>query len=167
MGLDDYQLIDGNYASWAELALICQVPNVPDVRTKDFNAVSFGTERTPKKVRGAGRRIRGRTAGSVNAKDGSFTFLQDAYYSFLAQLKTSAAAAGVKNPEDWDLIAWTAVINWTPLYGAQLVNTARLLGVRILGDDEDHKAGDDENVVTVPVSIIKVERRNAQGVIIA
>lgn len=166
MGLDDFQLIDGNYASWAELNLIAQVPSVPDFRTKDFNAVSFGTERTPKKVHGAGRRVRGRTAGSVSAKDGSITFLQDAYYQFLANLKLAAAAQNVQNPDDWDLIAWTVAIDWTPLVGPQLVNTVRLIGVRVLGDEEDHKQGDDENVVTVPISIILVERRNAQGVVI-
>lgn len=166
MGLDDYQLIDGTYASWAELALVCQVPAVPDYTTKDFNAVSFGSERTPKKVRGAGRFVRGRTAGSVNAKDGSITFLQDAYYQFLGILKQAAAAAGVAD-RNWDLVSWTAQIDWTPLVGAQLVNTARLIGVRILGDEEDHKQGDDENTVTVPISILKLERRNSQGVIIS
>jgi hypothetical protein len=165
MGLDDYQLIDGTYASWAELNLVAQVPNVPDFRTKDFNAVSFGTERTPKKVHGAGRRVRGRTAGSVNAKDGSLTFLQDAYYQFLARLKEGAIAQGIGN-DDWDLLAWTVAIDWTPLVGAPLVNSVRLLGVRVLGDEEDHKQGDDENMVTVPISILKVERRNAQGIVI-
>lgn len=166
MGLDDYQLIDGVYASWAEINLIAQVPGVPDWRTKDFNAISFGSERTPKKVSGAGRRVRGRTAGSVNAKDGSLTFLQDAYYQFLAQLKLAATTAGAAE-EDWDLLSWTIALDWTPLIGPQLVNTARLIGVRVLGDEEDHKQGDDENMVTVPLSILKLERRNAQGVIVS
>jgi hypothetical protein len=166
MGIDDYQLIDGTYASWAEMNLVCQVPSVPDFTTKDFNACSFGTERSPKKVRAAGRRARGRTAGSVNAKDGSITFLQDAYYQFLGNLKLAAAAAAIPNPDDWDLIAWTVAIDWTPLVGPQLVNTVRLVGVRILGDEEDHKEGEDENMVVVPISIMTVERRNAQGIII-
>ncbi len=165
MSLDDYQLIDGTYASWAEVNLIAQVPAVPDFRTKDFNAVSFGTERTPKKVMGAGRRVRGRTAGSVKAKDGSITFLQDAYYQFLARLKLGAAAQGLAE-DDWDILSWTIAIDWTPLIGVPLVNSVRLIGVRILGDEEDHKQGDDENAVTVPLSILDVERRNAQGVII-
>jgi hypothetical protein len=166
MGIDDYTLIDGTYASWAELNMVCQVPSVPDFNTKDFNALSFGVERTPKKVRGAGRRIRGRTAGGVNAKDGSVTFLQDAYYQFLANLKLAAAAQGIQNPDDWDLVSWTIAVDWTPLVGVQLVNTVRLIGVRVLGDEEDHKQGDDENAVTVPLSIVMVERRNAQGEII-
>ena len=114
MSLDDYQLIDGVYASWAELTLVCQVPGVPDFRTQDFNAISFGVERTPKKVRGAGRFARGRTGGGVNAKDGSITFLQDAYYQFLGTLKQAAAQAGVADV-NWDLSSWAGAVDWTPL----------------------------------------------------
>jgi hypothetical protein len=165
MGLDDYQLIDGTYASWAELNLVLQAGGIPDFRTKDFNAVSYGVERTPKKVMGAGRRVRGRTAGTVKAKDGSLTFLQDAYFQFLGQLKLAAASQALPE-DDWDLLSWNIAIDWTPLVGPPLVNSVRLIGVRVLGDEEDHKQGDDENAAVVPISIMTVERRNSKGVII-
>ena len=159
MGAEDYPLVQGDYTSWAEIQPVLSIPGTVDVKTKDFAGVNWKNSLTPAKVPGAGPVTRGRTVG-VHDADAQIMMYQDSYYRFLALLMQAAKILGATG---YGLVPWNLITSWTPLTGPQLVKTVTLFGARIIGDEEDHKPGAEANVVTVPLSIIRVERTDSQG----
>lgn len=151
------------------MSLLTAIDDLTDEHGYDFSSIeasfngtiftgitelSYRQSLTPGKQRGTSAKVKRRTRGEYDAS-GGFSMWKDEYTNLIAALAALGAAKG----KGYGEIAFVL----TALYaeGARAI-TDKLIGCRIVSDEDSHSEGGDGLVTGIEIDIMDISRNGAK-----
>lgn len=146
---DDFPSIQGEYHSWAEIAIPLEIFGGKSFKTPDIAGIKWDETADPEDVPGIGPDPVGRTVGSVK-RSGELSMWNASALEFMKEL--------AKKNRRIRLVKFDIPGKWEALDGEGVIHTFKLVGCRIAGRTFEATAGDAApSKVVFPLSIARIE----------
>lgn len=148
MARNEFPLIQGDYASWAQLGVALDIKGGSTVMTKDFSAVDWEDNVETAPVPGTGPEPIGSVTGAYTTA-GSMSMYLDRFCAFQDALAAKNSRIA--------LVRFSIFLAWVPLDGDGVMKKCSLIGCKIMGRGNTNAPGTDATTITVPLYIQRAE----------